>query len=221
MTIERKSTYGAAVTGATLAWLSAAAVAAVANWIAVARGDKTVEYVAKPAATLALLAAAVALIPAQDSVRLWVVAALALCLAGDVFLMLPQDLFVAGLASFLVGHVLFVVAFLTHHPRHTPLPTVVIAVVAVPLLLRPIVSAVRRDHADLLAPVVVYAAVIGAMLAVSSVTGSALAVAGALDFVTSDTILATNRFVRPLPQGHVATMVTYHAALALLVLSVV
>ena len=34
-------------------------------------------------------------------------------MAGDIFLMLPNDRFVAGLASFLVGHLAYVVAF-TH-----------------------------------------------------------------------------------------------------------
>ena len=36
-------------------------------------------------------------------------AALALSLAGDVFLMLPSDQFVPGLASFLLGHIAYIV----------------------------------------------------------------------------------------------------------------
>ncbi len=196
-----------------------AGVAALLNWIAVERKTKMLEYVAKPATTALLIGAAVALNPDNSGERAWVVAALVLCLMGDVFLMLPQDLFVPGLASFLIGHVLFVVGFLRHDPQHNPIATILLAVVAVPVVLRPILGAVRREHPDLLVPVLVYAVVIAAMLATSSVTGSLVAIAGALVFVTSDTILANNRFVKPLPHGHLATMVTYHAALALLVLS--
>ena len=41
--------------------------------------------------------------------RAWFVAALVLSLAGDVFLMLPKDLFVFGLGSFLLGHIAYIV----------------------------------------------------------------------------------------------------------------
>ena len=40
-------------------------------------------------------------------------------------------------------------------------------------------------------------------------------------FVVSDTVLALNRFVRPIPTGDVAVHVTYHLAQGLLVLSLV
>ena len=83
---------------------------AVANWIAVASEPErtALVYVAKPATMVALIGVAIALDPFDPAVRAWFVAALVLCLAGDVFLMLPQDLFVAGLASFLLGHLCYV-----------------------------------------------------------------------------------------------------------------
>ena len=52
--------------------------------------------------------------PVHADTRAWFVAALVLCLAGDVFLMLPGDRFVPGLASFLVGQLLFTVGFSLH-----------------------------------------------------------------------------------------------------------
>jgi uncharacterized membrane protein YhhN len=70
-------------------------------------------------------------------------------------------------------------------------------------------------------PVLAYMAVIGTMLAASALPDSRWAIAGAAVFVLSDSILARNKFVRPLPHGHLATMVTYHAALALIVLSLI
>ena len=196
-----------------------AGVAAVLNWIAVEREDKRLEYVAKPATTALLLVAALALTPQSSAERAWFAVALVFCLAGDAFLMLPRDAFVPGLASFLVGHLCFVGGFLASSPRHNALPTLVVALIVLPLAARPIVRSVRAQHADLLIPVVVYCIVIGAMFAVSGVAGSGVAIAGAAVFVASDTILATNRFVRPFAHAHLATMVTYHAALALLVLS--
>ena len=56
-----------------------------------------------------LIACALALDPDDPAVRAWFVAALVLSLAGDVFLMLPQDLFVFGLGSFLLGHIAYIV----------------------------------------------------------------------------------------------------------------
>ena len=87
-------------TGAVAA-LAVAGVAAAADWAAVAAGNKRVEYVAKPLAMAALVAVAVALDPSDESRRTWFVLAGVLSLAGDVFLMLPRDRFVAGLVSVL------------------------------------------------------------------------------------------------------------------------
>ena len=90
---------------------------AVANWIAVASEPErtALVYVAKPATMIALIGVAIALDPFDPAVRAWFVAALVLCLAGDVFLMLPQDLFVAGLASFLLGHLCYVGGLVVAH----------------------------------------------------------------------------------------------------------
>jgi uncharacterized membrane protein YhhN len=148
----------------------------------------------------------------------WGVAALVLCLAGDVFLMLPRDMFVAGLASFLVGHVLFIAAFIDDR-GHDPLwgLTIAAALVALAISAGPVLRGAVAQDARLRVPVVAYMAVIGVMLATSALPQSRWAIAGAATFVLSDSILARNRFVAPIKHGHLATMVTYHAALALIV----
>jgi uncharacterized membrane protein YhhN len=79
-------------------------------------GNRTAEYVAKPLTMVVLIGVALALHPTSDAQRWWFVAALVLSLAGDVFLMLPNDMFVAGLASFLLAHVAYVVGFLIVSP---------------------------------------------------------------------------------------------------------
>ncbi len=61
---------------------------------------------------------------------MWFVAALAFSLVGDVLLMLPQDLFVPGLAAFLVGHCCYVVGFATHGPHAWALVIAIAVVVA-------------------------------------------------------------------------------------------
>ncbi len=212
-----------------------AAAAAVVDWVAVARGDARLEYAAKPA-VLALLTVAAAVLPDAhtDLVdrRWWFVAALACCLLGDVLLMLPGDLFVPGLVAFLVAHILFIGGLLQppSPPGSPPFAfsatglavasVVAVAVGAVPatLIFR---SLVRDGAGALLAPVAVYLVAILTMAVLAANVGVPAAAVGAALFVVSDSVLALNRFVRPIPRGDVVVHVTYHAAQVLLVLSLV
>jgi uncharacterized membrane protein YhhN len=215
--------------------VAVAAVAAVVDWTAVARGDRTLEYAAKPAVLVALTAAAVVLPAAHtvlDDRRWWFVAALVASLVGDVLLMLPRDLFVPGLVAFLAGHVFYIVGLLQPpSPPGTPpfafsttglvVAAVVIGVAAAYPAARIFSSLVRAGQRELIAPVAVYLVVIATMAVLAVNVGVPAAAAGALLFVVSDTVLALNRFVRPFPGGNVVVHVTYHLAQGLLVLSLV
>ena len=86
-----------------------AALFAVLNWIAVDRRNKTLEYIAKPAVMVALIVAALMLDPASDARRFAFVVALVFSLLGDVFLMLPNDRFIPGVAAFFIAHVAYIV----------------------------------------------------------------------------------------------------------------
>jgi uncharacterized membrane protein YhhN len=75
-----------------------------------------------------------------------------------------------------------------------------------------------KEHGPAVAvPMALYTAVIGTMLFVALTTGLWLVAVGAAIFVASDSILARNRFVAPLPHGHLKVMVTYHLGQALIV----
>lgn len=195
--------------------MGVAGTAAAADWTAAARADRTLEYVAKPTVLVALTAAAAAIpVTHTDLVdrRWWFVGALGCCLVGDVLLMLGHRLFVGGLAAFLLGHVLFVVGLL--HPPVPPgvppfsfspvgLAVAAAAVVAVEAL--PCARLVRalRDggQGSLVPPVGVYILAIGTMVVLATNVGIALAALGAVSFLASDTLLALDRFVRPIPRG--------------------
>jgi uncharacterized membrane protein YhhN len=202
---------------------AAAAVFAVGNWLAVARRNRSLEYVCKPATLAALIVAACALDPAAgaDARRAWFVAALGFSLAGDVLLMLDDvaDLFVGGLAAFLVAHLCYIGGFVTEGPA---LVALAVAVLVVGALLVPIarrILAAVGTEPGLRGPVAAYIVVISAMLALALATGNVLAAAGAGLFVASDSMIAWNRFVRPFSAAGVAIMVTYHLGQAGLVLS--
>jgi len=188
--------------------------------VAVARGNKPLEYICKPAVMVALVGVAVALDPTHADRRTWFVVALVLSMLGDIFLMLPRDLFVAGLASFLLAHVAYVIGFRMHGGSAAAWAVSAAGVVVVDAALaRPIVAAVRRDHPDLLAPVVAYMVVISAMVSAAIATGVALAIAGAALFFASDTLIAWSRFVRVRPWMPLAIIVTYHLGQAGLIVS--
>lgn len=210
------------MTGVAVALLVVAALAALGDWAAVAAGNKRVEYLCKPAVLVALTGAALAVEPDDPTVRAWFVAALIASLAGDVFLMLPGDLFVAGLASFLVGHLAYVGGFLAAGVEAPGLLAGLAAVaVALVLIGRPLLQGARRREPAMVGPVAAYMAVISAMLVCAAGTGHGLAVAGAALFYASDALIGLGRFVRAWPWSPLAIIVTYHLGQALLVVSLV
>ena len=207
------------------AWtlLVVAAVLAAGDWLAVARGNKRLEYVCKPGALVALIGVALALDPAHGDVRAWFVLALALSLAGDIFLMLPSDRFVAGLAAFLLAHVAYVIGLTRHGGSAGALVVAAVPVVIVAGLLgaRFLRAARAEGHDELVGPLVAYMAVIAAMVTCALASGNVLAAVGAALFMASDALIAETRFVGPRPGAPVAIMVLYHLGQAGLTLSLV
>ena len=184
------------------------------------------EWVCKPAVMVFLVWAALLVGPesGSGSQRTWVVAALVFSLAGDVFLMFTpeRDWFVFGLASFLVAHVCYVVAF-GLEPGGLSLArwlgaAEVLAVLGL-LVGGPVLRAVGRSR--LRGPVAVYMTVISVMVATAAASSDWVAVAGAALFYASDACIAWNKFVQPWAGAKLTIIVTYHLAQFLLVWSLV
>lgn len=186
-------------------------VFALADWVAVTRNAKALEYVAKPAA----LAALVVYAAAQPVFQPWLIVALVLSLLGDVYLMLPADLFVAGLASFLLAHLAYVATFAA------PTGPRLLAAGAVALVTSPVATRVLRnvDATPVRVAVASYMLVIAMMVGSAIASGSLVAASGAILFLTSDSLIAWNRFVKPFAGAQAAIMVTYHLAQLALTLS--
>jgi len=208
----------------TLAWAFAGAALAVAlvEWWATYARKGTIRYVTKPLSLALLIGVAVTLEPFDGTVRAWFVAGLVLSLAGDVFLLGSEKLFVGGLASFLLGHLAYVVGLQLGRESWPWLAVgVVVVAVAIATIGRRIVSGVRTnpEHGggELVGPVIAYLVVISAMVVSAFGTASAVAVAGAMLFYASDATLAWNRFIEERRLGGVAVMVTYHLGQAGLV----
>ncbi len=76
------------------------------------QSSRTHVYIFKPATTLLIILLALqGSTPDTPAYKWLVVAGLILCLAGDVFLMLPPRYFTLGLGSFLAGHWFYIAAF--------------------------------------------------------------------------------------------------------------
>jgi len=199
------------------------AVAALTDWYAVRRGDKRLETIAKPATLAALILVALSLGATDTTAGGWLLFALAFGLLGDLALLsdsVPR--FQAGVAAFLVGHVGYLLSFSELGLPRPGWSWAVFAVLLVTVVLtRDVTPSVHRSGGLALSgPVVIYTLVIAAMLVLAWFTGDWVIALGATVFVASDSILSTNRFVRPLPQAQLAIMVTYHVGQALIVAGV-
>ncbi|MGZ7008387.1 MAG: lysoplasmalogenase [Ilumatobacteraceae bacterium] len=208
------------MTDASRLLLAVALALAALDWVAVARKVKPLEYVCKPAAAVAFLATAVALDPISDAARAWCCVALAFCVVGDVLLMQPTDVFVAGLAAFAGAQVFFTVSFAFQDPTLSRLVLGLVVVVPCVLLLarRYLHALVGGDHETMVPPVVLYMTVIAAMVVSAIAGGSGFGIAGAVLFLASDSLIAEHRFVDARTWQPVAIIITYHLALTGLVL---
>ena len=152
-----------------------------------------------------------------------VLAGLLLSLAGDV-LLIPEGLFVGGLAAFLLAHVAYLRAF-TRGARFAAraAPFAIVAAIAAAILavLWP------RLPPGLGVPVLAYVAMLGAMTAQAFVRHATLrtpaaaraALGGAL-FLASDALLAIDRFHTGLPLAPLLVLGAYWPAQLLIALSI-
>jgi uncharacterized membrane protein YhhN len=142
-------------------------------------------------------------------------------LAGDVFLMLP-GYFIPGLVSFLCAHLAYIAVFkkdLAWFPNRRALAlTLGFGVVMYGVLW------VGGLPAALRGPVAAYVTVIALMAAQAMgratllrTPGSVWVAVGAGSFMLSDTLLALNKFVSPLPLSQLWVLSTYYLAQVLIV----
>ena len=195
-------------------------IAALTNWSTRVRPNRVLENISKPLTTALVIALALASGAPRAQVTVAVIA-LTLCLLGDIFLLHSVDRFVPGLASFLLGHVVFVVLFFQYGLTSTTLAgiAIVLAALLAGSVGRVIVAGAARADAALRTPVLAYLLVISAMGVFGWATGRWWVVVGSVLFVASDSVLGWGRFVRDRPWMSPTVMITYHAAIVSLALS--
>jgi uncharacterized membrane protein YhhN len=203
------------------AFLIAAAVAALVDWWAVARGRRAVESWAKPL-TMALLVGVAATAGDPDGgVRACIVAGALLGLVGDVALLGDgMRAFMVGLGAFAFGHLAYAVAAVVvgFDPTWAVIGAAFMAVLlGFRFTTRTVPGARRRGGPVLAGAVAFYACVITAMVVTAWGTAAVLAGIGAMAFAASDWMLGHERFVGPLPGGRMSVIVPYHVGQGLLI----
>jgi len=149
---------------------------------------------------------------------------------GDIFLMLNENMFVAGLASFLIGHILYVIAFskqtsakaLSKHKSY-----ILIAGILASFSYY-LYNILQPSLGPLKIPVILYIIVIAAMAFFAytrryqtNTLSFIICLIGALLFIFSDSILALNKFVAYLTNSGLYIMSSYILAQYFITLGII
>ncbi len=199
-----------------------AMLSSLVEWFAVSKGWHKIEYAAKPALMLFLSAWLVLSADVRGPLGWFLLGGL-LSLAGDILLMLPnkERWFPFGLGAFLLAHVAYILGFNTPPPPFNPMTigvAVMVVASALPLIRRIVTGTAQTGQLRLVGPVRVYAAVISLMLFSALLTlfrtdwlstPAYLVSLGAVLFISSDMLLAWNKFVNPIRHSPLWVMVTY------------
>ena len=194
----------------------------VTDWVATGLNAKTARYITKPAALIALIIW-FSILGSWRGVLVWFGLGLVFSLLGDIFLLKPERAFLLGLAAFLAGHLGYIIGFNSRPVVWNALlliPIVGVAVIAL-LVSRHVLGGINRDAANrsMRIPVIGYMTVILLMLLSAAacffrpawpVQAATLSTLGAASFLASDSLLASDRFVRPQNWANLTVMITYH-----------
>jgi alkenylglycerophosphocholine/alkenylglycerophosphoethanolamine hydrolase len=198
-----------------------ALTAMILDWIGRARGSKPLEYVGKPLAMVFLLAWLYQATGFAGGVA-WFALALLFSLIGDIFLMLPQEQFVAGLAAFLLAQLSYIITF-NRTPFGAGSSTWVLALLVLALgvwVYSQLASGLQASGTPRMRlPLLIYSLALAGMLFSGvaclarpawSFTAAAPVAFGAALFFASDSLLGWNKFVAPVRGGRTLVHITYH-----------
>jgi uncharacterized membrane protein YhhN len=171
-------------------------------------------YVFKPL-TVIIIIAAVFQYTSMDSYAILIIGGLILSLFGDIFLMLKQQKFIAGLSSFLLAHLVYIFAF--YQALQSSVNWLTLSYFALPGLLY--YGYLYGGLGKLKAPVFIYVCAIVLMAFFSfnaylqnPSTAMLAAFIGALIFMVSDATLALNKFKVSFGAAQAIILSTYYTA---------
>ena len=181
-------------------------------------GNDTVTWYLKPLLLPFLFYAVVKSNPFET--KKWLLAALLFSWIGD-FILLFADYFIFGLVAFLIAHILFIRLFFRQKSenKHSKNPLFWIGFIGIIIYLVSILVFLFPTLGDLKFPVGIYAMTISIMLVIAlkgafnwGNNSKYIVLLGAFFFVTSDSILAIDKFHSPIPTATFCIMLTYLVA---------
>lgn len=198
-------------------------LAAMLEWVAVFKGWRRLEYVAKPGVMIFLAAWLFGSTGFRGPLA-WFSLGLMFSLVGDVFLLLSNERrwFLFGLGAFFLVHVAYIVGINSPPPAFSPLTfgvALVVILSALPIIRRILLGVQQKGLRRLREPVRAYATAISLMLFSALMTlfrsdwdskPAYLVSLGAMLLIGSDILLAWNKFVNPVRRGRLFLMVLYH-----------
>jgi uncharacterized membrane protein YhhN len=152
-------------------------------------------------------------------------------LIGDFFLgvhrlgsLNGQTLFLLGLCSFLLAHLIYIAMFRKYWPViwWKPIPARICGMLAILVVVGSLLGMLWQSLGPMLIPVVLYAGALSCMgiSAMLADLSTPLAAFGALFFIVSDAMIAISRFHDPVPGSNQLIWVTYYSAQLLILLGV-
>ncbi len=203
----------------------------IAELISVTYQITELSLIAKPLIMIALMGY---YLSSTSSLSIMFITAMTFCWLGDVLLMFDYKselFFMAGLGSFLVGHILYILCYqrLRFNSATNPLlgPQKIRFSLPIVLAGTGLVVVLYPTLADLRLPVIIYALVITVMVlqalfrfGYTTTKSFALVFCGAICFMISDSLLAINKFLQPIPLASLSIMTTYILAQYLIVAGV-
>ena len=212
-------------------WIILFFIVLLVDLAAVYSGNESLRYIAKPL-LMPLLAVYFILTTTafNSSLKKWIVFALVFSWAGDVLLMFESrnsSFFIFGLAAFLIAHI-FYILFYENIVRKENIKKnywwflpIIIYYVSLIYVLSPHLGNMKL-------PVRIYGIIISYMLIQAIQTGSiknssaaGLMIAGAVLFISSDSLLAINKFYQSFEYAGIAVMLIYGIAQLLITLGAV
>jgi len=139
------------------------------------------------------------------------------CAAADIALELEAGkYFIVGLALFLIAHIVFIVTFSRDLRAQKSQFPVIILLIVYAIMMAFVTSPWLKEMAI---PVYVYLTAITLMAIFAALRGSKndFTLYGAISFIVSDSILAINKFMMPVPAADYFIMITYYLSLFLIV----
>ena len=193
--------------------------------------NETLRYISKPLLIpLLIVYLIVNTQPLNSSLKKWIVLALVFSWLGDVLLMfesIKSSFFIFGLVAFLIAHI-FYIFFFENVIRKEGLNKNYWWFIPVLIYYVALISVLSPHLGEMKLPVRIYGIVISYMLIQALQTGrinnraaAGLMIVGAILFITSDSILALNKFYQPFGYAGLAIMTTYGIAQLLITLGAV